>query len=107
MAVVQPPRTLLDDILQSVLTPGAGPGLIATINGSLIVLVLVLIAMIICGIGELHAAILLVFAIGLLASFNYFIGEVRKAEDAAAQSAAPAARTVGAPPPPSDARKRQ
>ena len=83
-AFVQPQRSLLDDIFQSVITPGAGPGLIATINGSLLVLVLVLLGMIICGIGEIHAVVLLAFAIGLLLSFNYFIGEVRKAETAIA-----------------------
>lgn len=65
------------------LTPGAGPGLVATINGSLLILVLVLLAMIVCGIGEWHAAVLLCLAFGLLGSFNYFISQVREAEGAA------------------------
>ena len=79
-APAAPAPTLIDSIIQSVLTPGAGPGLIATINGSLLVLVLVLLAMIVCGIGELHAAVLLCLALGLLGSFNYFISQVREAE---------------------------
>jgi hypothetical protein len=79
-ALVPPPKTVLDDILQSILTPGAGPGLVATINGSLLVLIVVLLCMLLFGFGEWHAVVLLFLATGLLASFNYFIGEVRKAE---------------------------
>ena len=83
MAAPVPTPTLIDSIIQSVLTPGAGPGLVATINGSLLVLVLVLLAMIVCGIGEWHAAVLLCLAFGLLGSFNYFISQVREAEGTA------------------------
>ena len=38
-ALAPQPPTLLDGVLQSIVTPGAGPGLVAAVNGSLLVMV--------------------------------------------------------------------
>ena len=38
-ALPPPPATLLDSVLQSIVTPGAGPGLVAAVNGSLLLFV--------------------------------------------------------------------
>jgi len=38
-ALAPPPPTLLDGVLQSIVTPGAGPGLVAAVNGSLLLMV--------------------------------------------------------------------
>jgi hypothetical protein len=71
--------TLFDMIWISIATPGAGPGLIAAVNGSLCIFLTA-----ICyfsavgdwdGIGT-HMAVLCFLAIGLLVSFNVFIGMV-------------------------------
>ena len=68
--------TLFDMIWTSIATPGAGPGLIAAVNGSLCIF-LAAIAYFSAvgdwdGIGP-HMAILCFLAIGLLISFNIFI----------------------------------
>ena len=37
-ALPPPPATLLDGVLQSIATPGAGPGLVAAVNGALLLM---------------------------------------------------------------------
>ena len=73
------PVTFLDSILSSILTPGAGAGLISTINGVVILLIVSLIVFSLMGVTpsgkyfDIHMIILMFFAVGLLASLNYFI----------------------------------
>ena len=87
-AAVAPPRTLLDDVLASVLTPGVGPGLVATINGALLVLVAVLLGLLGAGAADVHTAVLLTLALGLLGAVNFHVGQLRAAEELEGQRAA-------------------
>jgi hypothetical protein len=72
-AAYEPPkqRTLLDTVWESIITPGAGPGLIATINGSLIALILITMIMMLLGLADIHLFVLLFLSLGLLASVNW------------------------------------
>lgn len=74
---VQPQRTLLDSILESIMTPGASSGLIATINGALLLLLLTLIVLAVTQGPDVHTLVLMFFAVGLLGSLNYYIAMVR------------------------------
>lgn len=65
--------TLLDLIWESIITPGAGPGLIASTNASLLILFCTLIYLTVSGLYSIHLLILMVLCIGLLLSFNWFI----------------------------------
>ena len=71
--------TLFDMIWTSIATPGAGPGLIAAVNGSLCIFLTAIGYFSAVGdwdgIGT-HMAVLCFLAIGLLVSFNVFIGMV-------------------------------
>lgn len=85
LRLVEPSRTFLDDVLESITTPGAGPGLIASANGALIILLLVLTGVFFSS-GkdiQMHAAILGVLALGLLVSLNVFLMSSRQPTDAA------------------------
>ena len=79
---ITPPATFLDTVLQSILTPGTGPGLVAAINGALLVLLALLGGMAAAGEGDGHTAVMAALALGLLASVNWFISLVRAAEAA-------------------------
>ena len=68
--------TLLDSIFASLLTPGAGPGLIATINGAIIALLCTLGGLAITGNADIHVAVMGFLALGLFASLQYFLGAV-------------------------------
>ena len=83
---VNPQRTFLDDVLESIMTPGASPGLVAAINGSLLLLVLILVVLIVTGAADIHTGVMLFLAVGLLGSVNFFISQLRVAEDAKAQA---------------------
>ena len=72
--------TLLDSVLGSIVTPGAGPGLVATINGVLVILLLALLAFAWNGAADVHTAVIAFLALGLLGSVNYFILAVRAHE---------------------------
>lgn len=74
---VQPQRTLLDSILDSIMTPGASSGLIATINGALLLLLLTLIVLAVTQGPDVHTLMLMFLAVGLLGSLNYYIAMVR------------------------------
>lgn len=71
-----PDATFLDSVLQSIITPGAGPGLIATINGSLILLILIVAVLSILGWFDLHLVILAALSVGLLLSINWYLSMV-------------------------------
>lgn len=83
---VQPQRTLLDAILESIMTPGASSGLIATINGALLLLLLTLIVLAVTQGPDVHTLVLMFFAVGLLGSLNYYIAQVRSGESEATES---------------------
>ena len=71
--------TLLDMLWDSIATPGAGPGLIYSVNGSLSVFLAALAYFLAVGEWEgvgIHLAILCFLALGLLVSFNVFVGMV-------------------------------
>lgn len=84
-----PSPTLLDAIWESIVTPGAGPGLIATINGALLVLLAVCAYFAASGVVPTHLAVLAALAVGLLVSFNWFLSLVaaNDARNAAAAGA--------------------
>jgi len=77
---ITPPKTFIDNVIDSIVTPGASSGLVATINGALILLLLTLAAMGINGSADMHALVLGFLALGLLGSLNYYISLVRSAE---------------------------
>jgi len=77
---ISPPKTFIDNVIDSIVTPGASSGLVATINGALILLLLTLAAMGINGSADMHALVLGFLALGLLGSLNYYISLVRSAE---------------------------
>ena len=101
-----PPSTLLEGVLASIVTPGASAGLVASVNGALLLLAGLCAVALLTGAlsapadGESmqgHLAVLLVLAACLLAAFNYFIAASR--ETAGADAPAPAPVVAEAPPP--------
>lgn len=92
---VAPARGFLDEVIDSVFTPGAGPGLAATVNGSLVLLIGVLIAFSVYTGGDLHAGIMAALALGLLGSFNWYLRMVQQIKEQQAE-AAPASGTAAA-----------
>lgn len=76
-SAIAPPRTFVDAIIASILTPGASSGLIATINVSLLLLLVVLFVLFLTGSADIHALVLGVLAVGLLLSFNHFMSQLR------------------------------
>lgn len=79
---ITPSRTVMDDVIDSIMTPGAGPGLVATINGALLLLVGILVFMIVKGTADIHTGVMLFLAMGLLASVNFFVIQLHAAEEA-------------------------
>lgn len=74
VAVRPPPApTMLDSILESIITPGAGSGLVLSVNVSLVVLLAVLLYFALSGLADAHIMTLAVLAVGLLGAFNWFI----------------------------------
>lgn len=68
-----PPPTFLDAVWDSIITPGASPGLVATINGALLVLLVVCFYFGASGVVPTHLAVLAALAAGLLVSFNWCV----------------------------------
>jgi ER protein Pkr1 len=80
--VVSPPKTFIDNVIDSILTPGASSGLVATINAALIGLLFVLVWWAFMeGTVTIHTGLLAFFAVGLLGSFNWFLGLMRDSEE--------------------------
>lgn len=77
-----PQRTFFDDVLDSIVTPGASSGLVAAINASLLALVLTLVVLVATGAADVHTGVLLFLALGLLGSVNFFVSALRSAEAA-------------------------
>ena len=77
-----PAPTLIDSIWLSVVTPGAGPGLVLAVNGALCALLLALLYFAAAGLGDAHVAALAAVALGLLASFNWFVAVAAAAKEA-------------------------
>ena len=80
----RPAPTLLDAVWESITTPGAGPGLVATLNASLFALLLCLAYFWWRGLGDVHMAVLAALCLGLLVTFNAFFGQATAAAAAAA-----------------------
>ena len=78
-SALTPPPTLLDSVLQSILTPGAGPGLVATINGALVALLVTLVGLAATGNADVHIVVMGCLALGLLASINLLVSQLRTA----------------------------
>jgi len=72
--------TLLDSVWASIATPGAGPGLVAAVNGAIAALLAALAYLYVGGFGSAHVAVLAALAVGLAASFNWFIAMQRGAQ---------------------------
>ena len=68
-----PPPTFLDAVWDSSITPGASPGLVATIHGALLVLLVVCFYFGASGVVPTHLAVLAALAAGLLVSFNWCV----------------------------------
>jgi hypothetical protein len=79
--------TLIDSIWLSIVTPGAGPGLVLAVNAALGALLLALAYFAATGLGDAHVAALAALAVGLLASFNWFVAVAEAAEAKAAPRA--------------------
>lgn len=103
-----PPSTLLEGVLASIVTPGASAGLVASVNGALLLLAGLCAVALLTGAlsapadGESmqgHLAVLLVLAACLLAAFNYFIAASRETASADAPAPAPAPVRAEAPAP--------
>lgn len=71
-------RGWLTDLLLVLVEPGTGLKLVPYINGSLLMLVLVLCATMLGGFFSGHLLVLLALAIALMASVNWFVHEYRK-----------------------------
>ena len=69
-------------MLRSIITPGVGPGLVATINVALLSLLSLLAALVWNGTADVHTAILCGLALGLLASVNYFVSTLNETQSA-------------------------
>ena len=80
-AALDPSRTFIDAVLESILTPGASSGLVATINAALIALLFLLFGIIVVRGPDVHMIVLSVLGSGLLFSLNYYIGIVRRIEN--------------------------
>ena len=74
-----PAPTLLDSIWDSIATPGVGPGLAATLNGSLCALLLCLAYFSWNGMFDAHIAVLAALCVCLLVTFNVFMAFVERA----------------------------
>jgi hypothetical protein len=68
-----PAPTLLDSVWLSIVTPGAGSGLILAVNASLALLLAVLGYFVFAGLADAHIFTLAALALGLLGAFNWFI----------------------------------
>jgi hypothetical protein len=77
---VTPPKTFLDSVIDSIITPGASSGLVATINGALLLLLATLAAWAVAYGADVHTAVLAFFSVGLLGSLNYYISAGRAAQ---------------------------
>ena len=65
------------DVLESMLTPGVGDGVIKTLNMVFLALFLVLILMVLL-VGSIHYGVMLFFAGGLFFSVQFFLLEASK-----------------------------
>jgi hypothetical protein len=81
---IEPTRTVLDDVWDSIATPGAGPGLIASINAALFALVVVAVGHWLWAGFNVHIAVLATLAVCLGGALNWYVGMVRAEEPAAA-----------------------
>ena len=77
---ITPPATLLDGLLSSILTPGTAPGILAMLNGALVLLLAILASLAWVGEGDVHTVVMAALALGLLASVNWFLSLVGHAE---------------------------
>lgn len=71
MTAVEPSKTVLDSIWDSVVTPGASSGLIATINAALIVQMLIFGYLLISGWYSIHIIVMIVLSFVMLILFNW------------------------------------
>jgi hypothetical protein len=77
----QPAPTYLDAVWESISTPGAGPGLVLALNGSLAALLLCLAYFWWRGLGSVHVAVLAALCVGLLVTFNATFGQAGAVAD--------------------------
>lgn len=68
-----PNPTLVDQIWDSIVTPGVGPGIIAFVNASLLVLIAVVLYCAYNGYETEHMMVLLVLSVVMLAVFNWYV----------------------------------
>jgi energy-converting hydrogenase Eha subunit E len=68
-----PQRTLLDNVWDSIVTPGASEGLVITVNASIAALLLSLGYFSYHGLYSSHLAVMAFLAIGLCLTFNVFV----------------------------------
>lgn len=69
---VTPAPSLLESIWHSIITPGVGPGLLASINAALLTLVATLAVAMLADF-SIHYVVLLVLGLGLLGSVNWCV----------------------------------
>jgi hypothetical protein len=72
-SAVAPAPTLLEAIWQSIVTPGVGKGLAASINASLLTLIATLLGLLATSGYSIHYVVLLVLSTGLLLSVNWYV----------------------------------
>lgn len=72
-----PPRTWFDDVWDSIVTPGAGPGLVAALNASILALLLVVGGYTLSVGADTHLLVMAALATGLLLSANWYMSQIR------------------------------
>ena len=70
-----PAPTVLDMVWDSIVTPGAGPGLIAVTNAAILALILFIGIFSLLGYYSIHLLVLFLMSLGLLLSFNWYVRE--------------------------------
>lgn len=74
----QSDQGVMQQILQSIITPGSSAGLITVLNYVCVALLLLLVGTIALGFGDVHVYVQLGLALGLLASVNFFVTELNR-----------------------------
>jgi hypothetical protein len=69
---IVPAPTLMEAIWNSIITPGVAPGLVSSINGTLLLLIATLLGMLLLGDFSVHYVVMLFLSTGLLLSVNWY-----------------------------------
>jgi putative heme iron utilization protein len=68
---LQPSATVLDSIWESIITPGASTGLIATVNAVLLLQLMIFGSLLVTGWYNIHIVVMMVLSAIMLGLFNW------------------------------------